>query len=103
MHIMVDGALCGSPAMRRNRFCYFHKRQHEQRIALNTDHARSTRHKLPFTLPLLEDADSIQVALEQIMRLILAGEIEHETARLMLYSLQIATANLQQAALEKLP
>ena len=29
LHIMVDGAQCGSPAMRHHRFCYNHKRQHE--------------------------------------------------------------------------
>jgi len=33
MHIMVDGAHCGSPAMRHHRFCYNHKRQHEQHLA----------------------------------------------------------------------
>ena len=102
MHIMVDGAHCGSPAMRRARFCYYHKRQRKQRIALTAERARDS-HTLPFTLPVLEDADSIQLSLTQIMRLLAAGEIAHETAGLLFYALQIATANLQQTTLDKSP
>jgi hypothetical protein len=41
--------------------------------------------------------------LAQIMRLLAAGEIEHKTASVMLYSLQIATTNLQYATSDKLP
>jgi len=99
MHIMLTGAQCGSPAMRHARFCYYHKRQYERHLALNADNARNDRNS-PFTLPLLEDSASIQVSLGQIMRLLLAGQIEHKTASLMLYSLQIATTNLQNARLE---
>jgi hypothetical protein len=102
LHIMADGAQCGSPAMRRNRFCYHHKRQREQLLALNADRARNSRYP-PFTLPLLEDANSIQISLTQIMRLLAAGQIERKTASLMLYSLQIATTNLQHTTLENLP
>jgi hypothetical protein len=102
LHIMVDGAQCGSPAMRHNRFCYNHKRQHEQLLALNADQARNSRNP-PFTLPLLEDASSIQVALTQVMRLLAAGKIERKTASLMLYALQIATTNLHETILENLP
>jgi hypothetical protein len=102
MHIMVNGAHCGSPAMRHNRFCYHHKRQHEQLIALNADRARNSRNP-PFTLPVLEDASSIQLSLTQIMRLLAAGQIERKTASLMLYALQIATTNLQDTTLETVP
>jgi len=102
MHIMPSGAHCGSPAMRQARFCYYHKRQHERRLALETDHARNTRNP-QFTLPPLEDAASIQVSLSKIMRLLAAGQIETKTASVMLYTLQLATTNLQRATLEKLP
>jgi hypothetical protein len=102
MHIMVDGANCGSPAMRGNRFCYHHKRQREQRIAVSTERARVNRNP-QFTLPVLEDSDSIQLSLAKIMQLLAAGQIERKTASLMLYSLQIATTNLRYATLDKLP
>ena len=102
MHIMVDGANCGSPAMRGGRFCYHHKRQHEQRNAVKAERVRHSR-KPRFTLPVLEDSDSIQLSLTQVMRMLAAGQLDRETAKLMLYSLQIATSNLHHAALEKSP
>ncbi|HTC46073.1 MAG TPA: hypothetical protein VK722_02030 [Candidatus Aquilonibacter sp.] len=95
MHIMAEGVHCGSPAMRRSRFCYHHKRHHEQRVAVSAERVRNNR-SLPFTLPVLEDADSIQLSLTQVMRLLAAGQIDRKTASLLLYSLQIATSNLQQ-------
>jgi hypothetical protein len=92
---MADGSPCGSPAVRHHRFCYHHKRQREQRLEFDADRARSGRAN-PFNLPLLEDANSIQLSLTQITRLLAVGQIDHKTASLMLYSLQIATTNLDQ-------
>ena len=99
LHVMADGAPCGSPAVRHHRFCYHHKRQREQRLELDADRARSERNA-PYNLPILEDANAIQLSLTQIMRLLAAGQIDHKTASLMLYSLQIATSNLQQTTFE---
>jgi hypothetical protein len=96
-HIKVNGTQCGSPALRRHTLCYFHQRHHEESIALNTDrlkHARAGRGDVAFNLPVLEDADSIQVSLMQIMRLIITGRIDGKTAGLLLYALQTASANL---------
>lgn len=99
LHVMVDGAYCGSPAARQQHFCYHHQRQREQRLKVDSDHARATRNA-PFNLPPLEDATSIQLSLTRIMRLLAAGQIDHKTASLMLYSLQIATTNLQNTSFE---
>jgi hypothetical protein len=94
-HLKTNGTQCGSPALRRNRFCYFHKRYQDERIRLNADRRRHG--SATFFLPVLEDANSIQMSLMQIMRLLLTGEIEHKTASLLLYALQTASANLRQA------
>ena len=96
MHIMASGAQCGSPAMRHQRFCYHHKRWHQRRVALSAERARDSR-ELPFTLPVLEDSDSIQLSLTEIMRLLAARQIDRKSAGLMLYALQIATTNLHDA------
>jgi hypothetical protein len=98
-HIKVNGTLCASPALRRNRFCYFHKRHHEERVLLNADRAKQRR-KVSLTLPVLEDANSIQVSLMQIMRLLLVGQIDGKTAGLLLYALQTASANLGRVGFE---
>ena len=62
LHVMVDGSPCGSPAVRHHHFCYQHKRQREQRLQLDADRARTTRNA-PYNLPILEDANSIQLSL----------------------------------------
>src|SRR5580698_2460780 len=97
-HIKVNGTQCGSPALKRNHFCYFHKRWQETRIVLNANRARRGRAALD--LPVLEDANSIQVSLMQIMRLILSGQMDTKTAGLLLYALQTASSNLSRINFE---
>ncbi|HEY1801367.1 MAG TPA: hypothetical protein VGG46_10575 [Terriglobales bacterium] len=105
-YIKVNGTQCGSPAMRRNRYCFFHKRWHEQRIVLNPGLSSprapqsKSRKKPVLDLPVLEDANAVQVSLMQVMRLLLAGQIEHKTASLLLYGLQTASANLRQVTFD---
>jgi hypothetical protein len=79
--------------LRRHRFCYFHKRFQDERIQLSADRAR--RGVATFELPILEDANSIQIALMQVMRLLVSGQLDHKTASLLLYALQTASSNLR--------
>jgi len=97
-HIKINGTQCGSPALRRNRFCYFHKRWRDQTIRLNRANAR--KRSATFELPLLEDANSIQVALMQVMRLLASGQLDHKTASLLLYALQTASSNMRHTSFE---
>ena len=92
-HLKINGTQCGSPALRRNRFCFFHKRFQDERIKLSADRAR--RGVATFVLPVLEDANSIQIALMQVMRLLISQQIDHKTASLLLYALQTASTNLR--------
>lgn len=92
-HIKVNGIQCGSPALRHNRFCFFHKRYHDNNIQIATENARSAKSK--FTLPVFEDANSIQIILMEVIRMILSHQIEHKTASLLLYALQTASSNLR--------
>ncbi len=39
-HLKINGTQCGSPALRRNRFCFFHKHFQDERIRLSADRAR---------------------------------------------------------------
>jgi hypothetical protein len=97
-HLKINGTQCGSPALRRNQFCYFHKKWHDNRVVLNGTRARSAR--VALDLPVLEDANSIQVALMQVMRLILSGQVDSKTAGLLLYALQTASSNLNRTNFE---
>jgi hypothetical protein len=95
-HVKVNGVQCGSPALRNRSHCYFHTRvEHERKLAVgNTEGERS------FGFPLLEDANSIQVALMKVIQMLGAGALDHKTAGLMLYALQTASYNLRQTRFE---
>jgi hypothetical protein len=104
-HVKVNGTQCGCPALRRNKLCYFHKRHHDERVQFNLDRLKEGRQKdsrrrATIDLPVLEDANSIQVSLMQIMRLIITGQIDAKTAGLLLYALQTASANLGRTTFE---
>jgi hypothetical protein len=99
-HLKINGTQCGSPALRRNRFCYFHKRHHEERIAINADRQKAARGRATLELPVLEDANSIQVSLMRIMRLLISGQLDGKTAGLLLYALQTASSNLHRTTFE---
>jgi len=96
-HLKVNGTQCGSPALTRHKFCFFHQRWRESSIKLSAGRPRSTPN---FQLPVLEDANSIQVALMQVVAMILSGELEAKRAGLVLYALQTASANLRAADFE---
>ena len=69
-HIKVNGIQCGSPALRDERRCFFH----EQCLV-------RSRRDLLFNEPgisqlaSLEDANSIQLALAEVLRLVATGGI----------------------------
>src|SRR6266849_4042022 len=77
-HVKVNGVQCGSPSLKNRKLCHFHQRWQQGRIQLNANHARRSRYSLD--LPILEDANSIQVALMQGMRLLLTNQVDHKTA-----------------------
>jgi hypothetical protein len=86
----MNGMQCGSPALHRRRQCFFHERAREQHNRIVKDQLKQAR----FVLPLLEDANAVQMALMQVMQLLAWGEMDHKMAGLLLYGLQTASANL---------
>jgi hypothetical protein len=53
-----------------------------------------------FDLPLLEDANAVQVALMKVIQMLGSGRLDHKTAGLMLYALQTASVNLRNTDFE---
>jgi hypothetical protein len=96
-HLKVDGTQCGSPALHQQKFCYFHKQWRQKRLVINSNIYRERRR---VNLPALEDANSIQMALVEVMRLIVTQQIGPKAAGLLLYALQTASANLQRTSFE---
>ena len=100
-HVKVNGVQCGSPSLKSRKLCHFHQRWQQGRIQLNANQARRSRYSLD--LPILEDANSIQVALMQGMRLLLTNQVDHRTAALLFYALQTASSNLSRTTFEPRP
>src|SRR5206468_5901625 len=92
-HLKVNGTQCGSPALKDHRFCFFHQQWHERKLLINS--ARARRARASISLPVLEDANAIQLSVMQIMQLLLEGQIPQKTAGLLFYGLQIASSNLK--------
>jgi hypothetical protein len=98
-HIKANGTQCGSPALRQEKCCYFHMQWRRQSRDINMNfHVRGT-----ISLPTLEDANSVQVGLAELMRLLVTNQIDHRTASLLLRALRTASANLKHTSFEPDP
>ncbi len=89
-HVKINGVRCKNPALRSERYCYFHHR------TLGRG-ARLARLQNP--MPLLEDANAIQVAIFRIINAILDGSLDSKKACAILYALQTASLNLKRVNL----
>ena len=98
-HIKVNGTQCGSPALRKERFCYHHQECRSKRVDVHPVSGVSQIHEV--LLPPFEDASSIQLVIRQVTELILGKKIDYKAAGLALYALQIASSNLKQMNAEK--
>jgi len=95
-HIKINGTQCGSPALRDSKCCYYHIRYHWPELEKLED---QSEWRCVLT-PTLEDANSIQVSLANVMHRLIMQEIDHKTAALLLYALQTASMNLKRTSLE---
>ena len=80
-YIKTDGRRCGSPALRGQRFCYFH--YEVNRPTVNLD------------IPPLEDGNAVQVVLTDLARAVADGRIDTSKATVLGYILQTAAFNLK--------
>ncbi|HJX84470.1 MAG TPA: hypothetical protein VJ723_09020 [Candidatus Angelobacter sp.] len=85
--IKTNGVQCGSPALKNCAYCFAHGRM-------------AMRHPSRLDIPILEDANSVQVAIMEVIRGLLDGDIDRKTGGLVLYGLQMASANLKYVSFE---
>jgi len=93
-HIMVTGVRCGSPALRGERFCYFHQRMIR---GVNTP-PNSRVHPIAF----LENEESIQASLMEMVNALLRGTIDIKRGELVLRALNAAVRNCRRARFKNL-
>jgi hypothetical protein len=123
-YVRPSGGTCNSPALKGSHWCYFHARI-QQRQAIRHSRRRAdgrflalpapqpegdatidygtypvaqadaTGETRPLDLPPLVDNSSIQLALTDILQALAANELDPKRAGLLLYGLQVASANVQ--------
>jgi hypothetical protein len=94
-HVLSNGQICNAVPMRDSNYCYWHhkaraRRRRSERIGGPINMEANTG----LDLPLLEDANAIQIAIQEIMHAILDRRIDAKRAGLLLYSLQLASSNI---------
>jgi hypothetical protein len=115
-HIKTNGCRCQSPAITGSIFCFYHRtfrRSHRtastakigplrpetvQYLLENGQNPAQFATSPACTLPLLEDAESVQLAISLLFAAIAAGQIDPVQARSLLYTLQIASFNVRALA-----
>src|ERR1700687_5482614 len=84
-HIKVTGVCCGSPSLRGEQFCYFHQRMLRG--------VRTPPQSRLHPIALIEDEESIQAALMEVINALMRNTIDLERATLILRALHIAVKN----------
>ena len=79
--VREDGTVCKSPRMKNDIHCYAHYQMRKARAE-------------NLWLPALTDANAIQMAVMLVQRALIDGEVTEKMAGLLLYSIQIAAANV---------
>ncbi len=104
--VRTNGALCGSPRLKDGLYCYFHQRDHQRLHNLSQARTVKLSTKAPdrddmdaeilesLALPVLEDANAIQVAMTTVLRAFAGNHIRPRRAGILVYGLAVAASNL---------
>jgi hypothetical protein len=89
-HIKEDGAYCGSPALRDNKYCYYHLQQRGRRLR----RARALRDNVPYQIDIqsLDNPYAVRTAITEVAQALAAGQLDHAVAGKILYAIQQASS-----------
>ena len=93
-HLKEDGVLCGSPALRGKKLCYFHQRDHKR-----SQYAAGVIRRadvLGPRLPPMKSLADIQAALYEIVTALAAHRVPLQRAGARLFDLQKAAGSLRE-------
>ena len=94
-HLKEDGVLCGSPALRGQRLCYYHQRdQKRQKYAASI--MRRTDILVP-RLPRMKSLAEVQVALHEVLNALASHRVPLQRASARLFDLQQAAVSINLA------
>ncbi|HZD32357.1 MAG TPA: hypothetical protein VE779_11930 [Candidatus Angelobacter sp.] len=92
-HLKEDGVYCSSPALRNQRYCYFHLNARARRVQAACAQLKAQ----PFSLhmPILDNQQSILAGIQQVLDALAAGRIPARQAAVFLFGLQQAAASFK--------
>ena len=107
-HIKTNGRRCASPRLTGRDLCYFHARIHQRQDLIIQTHSPITgptpytpaTHLIEIDLPVLEDAESIQVSISLLVAALARNRIDSKRAAVLLYGLQLASSNARSIIIE---
>jgi hypothetical protein len=100
-HIRASGTTCGSPALRDQKFCYYHSKvrktvpKNNLFVFLANPGRKENDPNYAFEFPYLEDAAAVQIGFMQFIYGVAQQRIEEWRARMILSALHGAAANLR--------
>lgn len=98
-HVRPSGKKCAARAIRGHRFCYFHLQTRRGYANITPAEAVANGATAPvpgaatISMPMLEDRSAVQLVITDVLRALAANQIDTKRASLLLYGLQIASAN----------
>ena len=103
-HIKACGCRCSVAALKGRRYCHFHdEAEKRRRASARLKRRLANRARRTIQLPVLEDANAVQVALMETMNALIDQRLDHKDAALMFYALQTASANVKSMELAHKP
>ena len=79
-HLMEDGVYCSSPALRDQRYCYFHLNARARRV--QAAQARLHGDKRRFQMPVLDNMHAVQAGIQQVIDALADDRIDNRRAGL---------------------
>jgi hypothetical protein len=92
-HLKEDGVLCDSPALRGQKLCYFHQRDHKRRQFAASVIRRAD--VLGPRLPRMKSLNDVQLALAEVINALAANRVPIQRASRVLFDLEQATVTLR--------
>jgi hypothetical protein len=90
-HIKTNGSKCHAAALKGKPYCYYHVRLHG--IMRRSAAPIAPYEQRELEMPFLEDRGAVQIALSEIVGAIAGRRIDHKSAALIVYALQVASSN----------
>jgi hypothetical protein len=94
-HLKTTGITCGAYALRDSDLCYWHHKARDSREKRRKTIQQGDAQPSGIVLPLLEDANSIQLAIQMIAQAVADRRITRAESGSLLYSCQLAIMNLK--------